>query len=285
MELAAIIIVVGASLLAAGIAWGLALILGIYVGRPWPAWRLAAGGGLAGIVVALCVITGWPFGVIRFSSPVPVDEVSAYMQALRPIGRVRPSEDALHERLATFIERDRQEGLSEDEVRRNVVSQVLSHAADKVVSMPDELVRDYYVLQRDAMAHLGRQKDFETCRDLGLGRIRGDIEERLSEELVARQRALVMAIIGAAGDPQAERLAQEPFQARAAQGFALASQMSGISPNEIELLLAGGGDEAAGAAEKTCRLMTTFFSTMLAEPLEVLAPTLRAMAAGERGAS
>ena len=285
MELAAIIIVVAAALLAAGIAWGLAVILGVYLGRPWPASRMAAGGGLAGIIVALCVITGWPFGMVRFSTPVPADEVSAYMQALKPIGRIRPEEDALHERLVTFIERDRQEGLGEDDVRRNVVSQVLSHAADKVVSMPDELVRDYYLLQRDAMAYLGRQQDFATCRDLGLGRVRGDIEEHLSEELVARQQALVLAIIAEAGDPQAERLAQDPFRARAAQGFALASQMSGISPNEVEVLLAGGGDEAAGAAEKTCRLMTTFFSTMLAEPLEVLAPTLRAMAAGERGAS
>jgi hypothetical protein len=133
------------------------------------------------------------------------------------------------------------------------------------------------------MAYLGRQQDFGTCRDLGLGRIRGDIEERLSEELVVRQQALVINIIGTPPDPKVERLAQEPFQTLAAQAFALSSQLSGISPNEIEVLLAGDGSGDPAAAEKTCRLMTTFLSTMLAEPLEVLAPALRALAAGERG--
>jgi hypothetical protein len=284
MELAAIIIVLGAALVGAGIAFGAAWMVDRFWGRAWPAWRVVAAGGVMGALLAVMVITGWPFGAIRFQAPGPIDSVTPYIEALKPIGRIRPTEDALYERLVTFIQRDRQEGRSEDEVRRNAVSQVLSHAADKVGAMPDDLVRDYYVLQRDTMAYLGRQKDFDTCRDLGLGRIRGDIEERLSEELVARQQALVLIIIGTPADPKMERLAQEPFQAMAAQAFALSSQLSGISPNEIEVLLAGGGDEASGAAEKTCRLMTTFFSTMLAEPLEVLAPALRALAAGERGA-
>lgn len=283
MELAAIIIVFGAALVAAGIGYGAAWALDRFWGRALPAWRVASLGGATGALVAVMVITGWPFGAIRFQSPGPVNTVTPYMEALKPIGRIRPTEDALYERLVTFIQRDRQDGRSEDEVRRNAVSQVLSHAADRVVAMPDELVRDYYVLQRDAMAYLGRQQDFGTCRDLGLGRIRGDIEERLSEELVVRQQALVINIIGTPPDPKVVRLAQEPFQTLAAQAFALSSQLSGISPNEIEVLLAGDGSGDPDAAEKTCRLMTTFLSTMLAEPLEVLAPALRALAAGERG--
>jgi hypothetical protein len=283
MEAAAIIIVAVSALAAGALVWGLSWAYVRYVGPAWPALRLAGLGGLAGALIALMVITGWPLSAMRFSAEVPVNAVSPYIEALKPVGRIRPAEDALYERLVTLVQRDREEGRSEDEVRRNAVSQVLSHAADKVASMSDELVRDYYALQRDALSHLEVAGDPATCRDLALGRIRGDIEERLSPELVARQQMLVMAIIRTPSDPNVPRLAQEPFQVLAAQVFALASQSSGVSPNEIETLLSGSGDEDTGAAQKTCRLMKSFFDIILAEPLEVLAPALRAMAAGERG--
>lgn len=284
METAAIIIVVVAALLAAGLTFGIVLAYDRYVGRAWPALRLAAIGGLAGGAVAFMVITGWPGSLFRFSDRVPINAVTPYMEAFKPIGRIRPVEDALYERLVTLVQRDREEGRSEDDVRRNAVSQVLSQAADKVASMPDSIVRDYYALQRDTLAYLDGKPDHEACRDVALGRIRGDIEERMSAELAGRQQALVVTIIGTPADLNATRLAQEPFQLLAAQAFALASQSSGVSPNEIELLLAGGGDAASGAAGKTCRLMKTFFDIILSQPLEVVGPALRSMAAGERGA-
>lgn len=284
METAAIIIVAGGGLAAAGLACAAAFAYRRFRGPTWSLLRLAGIGGLAGVLVSLMVITGWPASLLRFSTPVPINAVTPYMEALKPIGKIRPVEDALYERLVTLIQRDREEGRSEDEVRRNAVSQVLSQAADKVASMPDALVRDYYALQRDAMAFLDTQKDHEACRDLALGRIRGDIEERLNLELVIRQRSLIVNIIATPADPNASRLAQEPFQALAAQAFALASQTSGVSPNEIELLLSGSGDVASGTAGKTCRLMKSFFDIILSQPLEVVGPALRAMAAGERGA-
>lgn len=284
METAAIIIVAGAALVAAGAALGLAWLFRRHVGPTWPLPRLGVIGGAVGALVSLMVITGWPFGAMRFSTPVPVNAVTPYIEAFKPIGRIRPVEDALYERLVTLVQRDREEGRSEDDVRRNAVSQVLSQAADKVASMPDGIVSDYYALQRDAMAYLDAQKDHDACRDLALGRIRGDIEERLSPELVARQQSLVVSIISTPEEPNAARLAEEPFQLLAAQAFALASQNSGVSPNEIEVLLSGGGDAATGAAGKTCRLMKTFFDVILSQPPEVVAPALRAMAAGERGA-
>jgi hypothetical protein len=39
----------------------------------------------------------------------------------------------------------------------------------------------------------------------------------------------------------------------------------------------------SGASAKTCRLMKSFFEIILSQPLEVVGPALRAMAAGERG--
>lgn len=283
METAAIIIVAVAAFLAAGLAFGLALAYERYVGPTWPALRFAGIGGVVGGVMAFMAITGWPGSLFRFSQPVPINAVTPYMEAFKPIGRIRPVEDALYERLVTLVQRDREEGRSEDEVRRNAVSQVLSQAADKVASMPDGIVRDYYALQRDTLSYLDGKPDHEACRDVALGRIRGDIEERMSAELVGRQQALMVTIIATPADPAASRLAQEPFQLLAAQAFALASQSSGVSPNEIELLLAGGGDAASGAAAKTCRLMKSFFEIILSQPLEVVGPALRAMAAGERG--
>jgi hypothetical protein len=225
------------------------------------------------------VISGWPMSVLRVEERVPVDQVTPYMLALKPGSTPRPTEDALYERLVTLMLRDREDGRSEAQVRFNAVSQVMSHAADKISLMPDDIVHTYYVFTRDELGYLGKQKDFEACADVALGRIRGDIEDRLSPELVERQRAIVTRIIATPADPGVERLAQEPFQVMVSRAFANATEVARIEPNEIEVLLSG-----AGEPEKTCRLMKVFFDAMLTQSVETVAPALRVLAAGERGA-
>jgi hypothetical protein len=63
------------------------------------------------------------------------------------------------------------------------------------------------------------------------------------------------------------------------RAFANATEVARIEPNEIEVLLSG-----AGEPEKTCRLMKVFFDAMLTQSVETVAPALRVLAAGERGA-
>lgn len=279
METAAIIIVIASALVAAGIGFGLAWGYDRYRALGIPLYWFAGGGALAGMLLSLMVISGWPMSLMRTEQRVPVDEVTPYMMALKPVSTPRPTEDALYERLVTLVFRDREDGRSESQVRFNAVSQVMSYAADKISLMPDDVVHAYYVFTRDELGYLGKQKDFEVCADVALGRIRGDIEERLSPELVERQRAIVTQIISTPADPGAGRLAQEPFQVMVSKAFANASQVAKIEPNEIEVLLSG-----AGEPEKVCRLMKVFFDAMLTQPVETVAPALRALAAGERGA-
>lgn len=278
METAAIIIVLGSALAAAAAGYGLAWAYDRYRGLPYPGYWFAGGGALAGVLISLMVITGWPMSVLRVEQRVPVDQVTPYMQALRPGSTPRPTEDALYERLVTLILRDREDGRSEAQVRFNALSQILSYAADKISFMPDDVVHAYYVFTRDQLGYLGRERDFEACADVALGRIRGDMEERLSPDLVDRQRAIITRIIATAPDPNVPRLAQEPFQIMVSRAFAGATEIANIEPAEVEVLLSG-----AGEPEKVCRLMKVFFDAILTQPVESVAPALRALAAGERG--
>lgn len=278
METAAIIIVIGSALVAAAAGYSLAWAYDRYRGLAWPHYWFAGGGALAGALVSLMVITGWPMSMLRIEERVPVDQVTPYMVALKP-GRVaRPTEDALYERLVTLILRDREDGRSEAQVRFNTLSQIMSYAADKISVMPDDIVHAYYVFTRDQLGYLGKQKDFDACADVALGRIRGDMEERLSPDLVDRQHAILTKIIATSPDLSVSRLAQEPFQIMVSKAFANATEIARIEPAEVEVLLSG-----AGEPEKVCRLMKVFFDAMLTQPVETVAPALRAMAAGERG--
>ncbi len=278
METAAIIIVIGSALVAAAIGFGLAWAYDRYRSLRYPLYWFAGGGAGVGALLSLMVIGGWPMSMFGGGARVPVDEVTPYMAALKPGSTPRPTEDALYERLVTLVLRDREDGRSEEQVRFNAVSQVMSYAADKISLMPDDVVHAFYVFTRDELGYLGRQKDFEACADLALGRIRGDIEDRLSPDLVERQRSVITRIIVTPADSGAVRLAQEPFQVMVSKAFANATQVAKIEPNEIEVLLSG-----AGEPEKTCRLMKVFFDAMLIQPVETVAPALRALAAGERG--
>jgi len=280
METAAIIIVIGSALVAAAVGFGLAWAYDRYRSLRYPVYWYAGGSAAIGALLSVMVISGWPMSLLHVEERSPVDQVTPYMRALKPEKKTpRPTEDALYERIVTLVLRDREDGRSEAQVRFNAVSQVMSYAADKISFMPDDVVHTYYVFTRDELGYLGKQKDFDTCADVALGRIRGDIEDRLSPELVERQRAIITRIIVTPADSGIGRLAQEPFQVMVAKAFANASQIAKIEPNEIEVLLSG-----AGEPEKTCRLMKVFFDAMLIQPVEVVAPALRALAAGERGA-
>lgn len=278
METAAFIIVIGSALVAAAAGYALAWAYDRYRRLPWPHYWFAGGGAVAGILVSLMVITGWPMSMLRIEERVPVDQVTPYMVALKPGSAARPTEDALYERLVTLIMRDREDGRSEAQVRFNTLSQIMSYAADKISVMPDDVVHAYYVFTRDQLGYLGKQRDFEACADVALGRIRGDIEERLSPELVDRQRIVITKIIATPPDPNVSRLAQEPFQVMVSKAFANATEIARIEPAEVEILLSG-----AGEPEKVCRLMKVFFDAMLTQPVETVSPALRALAAGERG--
>lgn len=284
METAAIIIVLVSGLAAAGAGYGLAVLYDRYRGLSWRRSWVAGGAAVAGMAVAGMVLAGWPAGVFRFSTPVPVDEISPYMTALKP-GRVaRPGEDALYERLVTLIERDREDGRSEADIRYNTIALVLSYVADKVPSTPDETVVAYYTLQRDVLSHLDDARQYGVCRDIALGQIRGDIEDYLPANLLEAQRAVVTRIIRAAGNPDMPRLDQATFQVLASRAFVQAAGGIGVEPSEIEVLLSATGDASGDKPMKACQLMRAFFDALLAQAGDRAAPVLRTLAVGERGA-
>ena len=276
MEIAAIIIVIGSTIFAAAMGFGGAWVYDRFRVLPYERHWFGVGGGVAGLLVSIMVLSGWPMNMFRSIDRVPLDEVTPYMLVLK--AHKNDAEAALYERITTLVSRDREDGRSETDVRSNAMSQTYSYVADKVAFMPDDVVYEFYSFNRDELTYLDRQKEHEACGDLALGRIRGNIETLLSEELVERQRIILARVLDTKPDADAVRLASEPFSMIAARAFAGASQATGIAPNEIEVLLGGGGEP-----QKICRLMKGFFDVMLAQPLEAAAPALRALAAGERG--
>ena len=271
MEIAALIIVIGSAALLAGLVYGASYGFSRYRSLPYPAYWFAIAGALLGAGISASVINGWPGSVFASDERVPVTQVLPYMAALYK------HEPQLYERVETLILRDRQDGRSEEDVRSNAMAQTLSFVADKASQLPDDLIYELYSFTRDELAYLAQTKEFDTCSDLALGRIRGDIEGKLSAELVERYRAIVVRIIATPGKPDLPKMGAEPFSAMIAQAFALASQSTGIAPNELETLLAG-----TGSPEKVCKLMKNFFDTILAQPVDVAATGLRVLAAGER---
>jgi hypothetical protein len=272
MELAAVIVVLGALIAGAGVPFG----IGWAIERWWrqlpfrPYW-LAIVGGVLGGAFGLGVVNNW-FTGSAWNERVPVAQVLPYM------GEIRKREPALYERMETSILRDQQEGRSAEEVRANAKALLGSFVADKTPFLPDDLTYELFSTMRDTLAYLGERKAFETCANYALGRAKEDIDAKLSQDLVERNAATTLRVLAAARDTTVSRMSDEQFSLLTSRAFADASQATGIPAEDVEGLLGGNGDPA-----KTCRLMKAFFDAVLAQPVEVAAAALRTLSQGERG--
>jgi hypothetical protein len=271
MEWAALIITATIGVLAAGL--GLAVTFGLrrMTQVRLAAYVLPAAFAALGMISCWAVLNGWLSSLPLSEEKVAVADVLPYMQAIR---RYEP---ALYERIETSVIRDQQDGLSAARVRANAKVLVLSYVADKTTFLTDQLTYELYAMTRDQLAFLGGRNDHQACAGLALGRIDGELDAKLSPELVERSDTNIMRVIAAKPDPQAVKMPAEEFSQLASRSFAEASQTTGILPDEVETILAGTGEPA-----KTCKLMKAFFDALLAQPVEVAAAALRTLASGER---
>jgi hypothetical protein len=272
MTWAAIIIVVFGAAVAAAIGYAAAL----GVDRFWalhvaPLWGAAAGGAF-GLLLSLATIGGWfQAGLSWTEAKVAVDEVLPYMQL------IRAREPALYERIETSVIRDQNDGVSAEQVRANAKTLVMSYVADKTIYLPDQLTYELFATTRDQLAYLSEQGDPQACADLALGRAKGDLDSRLSAELIERGDNNTTRVIATPPAQDAPRMPAEQFAELATRAFAEAAQTAGVPAETVDSLLTGAGDAA-----KTCKVMKVFFDSVLAQPVEVAASALRTMAAGER---
>jgi hypothetical protein len=272
MDLAALIIVVVGAGVAAAIGY-----FGVLAAERFLSFRLSpylgAGAGAAfGGLVSIAVIGGWIPALLNWTEPkVPVEQVLPYMQL------IKQHEPALYERIETSIIRDQDDGLASEQVRANARALVISYVADKTTSLPDQLTYDLFATTRDQMAYLAEHRDYEACADLALGRAKGDIDSRLSPELIERGDTTTARVISTPADPSVVKMPAEEFAQLASRSFAEASQLTGIPPEEVDVLLSGSGEPT-----KACKLMKAFFDALLAQPVNVAASALRALSSGER---
>ena len=148
--------------------------------------------------------------------------------------------------------------------------------ADKIAFLPNELAYELYATTRDILGYLQERQDFTTCAGVALGRFKGDLDTRLSPDLVQRSDSTTLRVIAADAQADAVRMPTDEFAQVASNAFAQATQIIGIGPEEVDVLLAGEGDP-----EKTCKLMKAFIDTLLAQPVDVAASALRTLAAGK----
>lgn len=267
MEFAAVIIVASASAVT-----GLAGLAIWFAWRRWrnvsyPAYGFAVAGAVLGGLAGAAVISDWR--AIFGADQVAVDEVLPYMEA------IKTREPALYERIETSIIRDQADGKSAEEVRANAKALVSSYVADKIAFLPNELTYELYATTRDILGYLQERQDFATCAGVALGRFKGDLDARLSPDLVQRNDNTTLRVIAADALADAVRMPSEEFSQVASSAFAQATQVVGVGPEAVPALLAGEGDP-----EKTCKLMKAFIDNLLAQPTAVAASALRTLAAG-----
>lgn len=270
METAAVIIVVGAALAVAALGFAAGLAARRWANFALPAYWFALAGAIAGGLVGAGVVGGWA-GALYQTERIAVRNVLPYMDA------IKAGDEALYERIETSILRDQADGKSVEVVRANAKAIVSSYVADKIPGLSDELTYELYATTRDILAHLDANGEFQACADVALGRFKGDIDPMLSPDLVQRNDSAIVRVITAKFDPDAAKMPAEQFGELASGGFAQATQIAGISPEEVEKLLAGEGDPA-----KTCKLMKSFIDAVLSHPANVAASALRRLAAGGR---
>ncbi|MEQ1866272.1 MAG: hypothetical protein ABL996_16665 [Micropepsaceae bacterium] len=271
MELAALIIIAASGVVAGGLGVFATLVARRFGRFSLPVYALPALFAAFGIVASWAVLNGWLSSLALSQQPIAAADVSPYMQA------IKANEPALYERIETSVIRDQADGVPVDRVRANAKVLVLSYVADKTMFLPDQLTYELYVTTRDQLAFLGERGEHRACADLALGRINGELDAKLSPELIERSNTNIVRVIGTKPDPQAPKMPAEEFSQLASRSFADASQTTGILPDEVETILAGAGDPA-----KTCKLMKAFFDAILAQPVDVAAAALRTLASGER---
>lgn len=271
MDWAAVVIVLAALAIGALVPFGIAWALERWWRRlPFAAYWFAIAGALVGGVTGLGLVGDWFSGAL-WNERVPVAKVLPYMN------EVRAREPALYERLETSIVRDQQDGKSPEVVRANAKAAVASYVADKTPYLPDDLTYELYATMRDTLAHLADRGEYATCAALALGRLREDIDPKLTPELVERNTVNTTRVLAAARDNTVPLMTKDQFAQLTSQAFAEASQATGIPPEEVEGLLSSSGDPS-----KTCRIMKAFFDAVLMQPVGVAAAALRTLALGER---
>jgi hypothetical protein len=267
MEFAAVIIIVAAAALVGSAGLAVWFAMRRWRGIAYPAYWFAVAGAVLGGLGGAAIITDWR--AMFAPDQVAVGEVLPYMAA------IKAREPALYERIETSIIRDQAEGKSAEEVRANAKALVSSYVADKIAFLSDELTYELYATTRDILGYLEEHHDFETCAGVALGRFKGDLDSKLSPDLVQRNDNTTLRVISADAQTNAPRMPAEQFAQFASNAFAQATQIIGIGPEEVETLLSGEGDP-----EKTCKLMKAFIDTLLAQPVDVAASALRTLAAG-----
>jgi hypothetical protein len=267
MEFAAIIIIVSAAALVGAAGLGVWFAVRRWRSITYPAYWFAVAGAILGGLGGAAVITDWR--AMFAADRVAIGEVLPYMAA------IKTREPALYERIETSIIRDQAEGKSAEDVRANAKALVSSYVADKIAFLSDELTYELYATTRDILGYLEERHDFETCAGVALGHFKGDLDIRLSPDLVHRNDNTTLRVISADAQTNATRMPAEQFAQFASNAFAQATQIIGIGPEEVETLLSGEGDP-----EKTCKLMKAFIDTLLAQPVNVSASALRTLAAG-----
>ena len=270
MNLAAVIIIVVAALVGAGLGFALAWALDRFRHVAVPPLWTTLGGAVLGGVIAFGVIDDWA-AVLRPAETVTVENVLPY------IGTIKTREEDLYERIETSVLRDGQDGKEPSEIRANAKSLVTSYVADKIAFLPDDLTYEIFSTTRDSLAYLGARKEYGVCADLALSRGHSDIDAKLSPELLERSNNNILRVIATARNEDAPRMAAEDFAQLTSKAFADASQATGIPPEEMDGLLGGKGDPA-----KTCRMMKAFFDAILAQTVDVAAAALRTLSSGER---
>ena len=272
MNVAAAIIVLGSLTAGAALFYGIAWGLERWWRRlPFPAYWAAVAGTVIGAVAGYGMVDDW-FTGSAWNERVPVAQVLPVMN------EIRAREPRLYERLETSILRDQEDGKSADVVRANAKGLLASYVADKAGFLPDDLTYEMFATMRDTLAYLAERKEFETCSQYALGRLKEDIDTKLSPELVERNSATTMRVLATPRDESVLRMNAEQFAQLTATAFADASQATGIPPEEVDGLLGGAGD-----ASKTCRIMKAFFDAVLAQPVESAAAAFRTLSQGERG--
>lgn len=269
METAAVIIVLGAAAIAAALGFAAAWAARRWMHVAYPAYWFAGGGAALGAIAAAVVLSGTGASLLASGEQLKPGQVLTYMKDIRRY------DAALAERIETSIIRDQEDGKSADEVRTNAKALVSSYVADKIPFLPDDLTYELYATTRDILSYLLLHGEASTCADVALGRFRGDIDPKLSADLVERNNNVTVRVIATRANKDAEKMKVQDFTAFASAAFVEAAQIADVPQEQVDKLLAGEGDPG-----KTCKLMKGFINVVLSQPVNVAASALRTLASG-----